>query len=78
MNNNNNLRIDEIEEDEVPQNLNNNNFYFDDVDNIINTLTIKIITNLTNYRLEKLKNSNLFYFIYLYSQIQRTNKKKKF
>lgn len=77
MNNNNNLRIDEINEEETPQNLNNNNIYFDDMDNIIINLAIKIIANLINYRLEKLKNSNLFYFIFLYSQIKRTNKKKR-
>lgn len=75
--NNNNLRIDEINEDETPQNLNDNNFYFNDVDNIITNLTITIITNLNNYRLEKLKNSNLYNLMFFYCNIQRTNKKKK-
>jgi hypothetical protein len=77
MNNNNNLRIDEIDEDETPQNLNNNNFYYDDVNNIINDLTLRIITNLINYRLDILKKSNIFYFLFLYSNIQNTNKKKR-
>ena len=76
MNQMNEIRIDEINEDETPQNLNNHNFYFDDVDNIITKLSLRIITNLINYRLDKVQKSNLYNFLFMYSQIQITNKKK--
>ena len=61
----------------APHYIYNNNLNFNDIDDIIYKLSLRILTNLSNYRAEQIKKSELFLYLYYYTQIKRTNKKAK-
>ena len=71
------LYLPSIRTEEPPVNIYNNNLNFNDIDDIIYKLSLSIINNLNNYRLEQIKESNLYLYLYYYTQIKGTNKKRK-